>query len=93
MSGLEVSRRSINALVAGHALALRRQRHELRVRFGAVLKVAAATGAALAIGLLIPLGSIPATMAAFAAFAAVAIVTKAIPPEITAEVRARMVRR
>lgn len=81
------------ALAALYALALRRQRHELRVRFGAVLKVAAATGAALAIGLLIPLGSIPATMAAFAAFAAVAIVTKAIPPEITAEVRARMVRR
>jgi len=81
------------SLAIMYAIALRRQRHELRVRFSAVLKVAVATGAATAIGLLIPLGTIPATIVAFATFTIIAIVTRAIPPEITSELSARILRR
>jgi len=81
------------SLAIMYAIALRRQRHELRVRFSAVLKVAVATGAATAIGLLIPLGTIPATIVAFPTFTIIAIVTRAIPPEITSELSARILRR
>ena len=81
------------ALAAMYGIALARERPELRVHLRPLLKVATATAAAVAAGLLIPLGDIVTTIIGFGIFAIIIVVTKAVPPELTAELSTRILRR
>ena len=76
-----------------YGIALARERPELRVHLRPLLKVATATAAAVAAGLLIPLGDIVTTIIGFGIFAIIIVVTKAVPPELTAELSTRILRR
>ncbi|HEU4974709.1 MAG TPA: oligosaccharide flippase family protein [Baekduia sp.] len=78
-------------LATAYGVALTRARPDLRPPLVRAVRVLAALGGALATGFLLPVGVVPATFAALAVYGVLALVLRAVPPEIAEALRARLI--
>jgi O-antigen/teichoic acid export membrane protein len=77
-------------LATVYAIALTRNRRELRVQLLVVAKVVLGALLALAAGLLLGLAPVLATFAAALIYGLIILATKALPPEISEAIRSRL---
>jgi O-antigen/teichoic acid export membrane protein len=77
-------------LASSYAIALTRTRPDLRPTFGILPRVAVALSGALAVGFLLPVKVVPATVAAVVVYVSLALVTRAVPDEIAIALRERL---
>lgn len=79
-------------LATAYGVALTRSRRELRPRLTTLPRVLLASGAALAVGFLLPVPVVPATLLALAVYTTLALALGAVPAEIADALRKRLTR-